>query len=1183
MKLQTVFLFTASMMASARPAAQTITLSGKDLSMKQIFSSIEKQTGYVVFFNTSFLDSARSVSLNGSNMPLRDFLSHLQENQPFSFRIEGKTISLVPKVTPVVTVQLVSPTPDKDVFSIFGQITSPSGAPLAHAKVALRGASFSVTSGPDGRFILPRGQLFMDRSSVLEVTAPGFLPTAVPLGNVTGGQSAAIDISLRVLDEAGSPLPGASVKVKGTNTGAYTNAEGYAILKGLEDKQIILEVSYIGYKTQEVTLPVGQRQLFVRLAVAVNVLDEEVVQAYGKTSQRLSVGNIVKVSGDEIRKQPVMNPLLALNGRVPGVLITPTSGYLSAPVKVEVRGRNTINQSLVADPLYVIDGVPLIILDINASFNSSSYKNGSTGFFQAGLASNTAGQSPLFSINPADIESISVLKDAAATAIYGSRGANGVILITTKRTKPGKTRLNVNVQQSISTAPRHWDMLNTSQYLQMRREGLKNDGLPANIANIPELGWDTTRYTDWQKELWGVARSTEATVSLSGGDRNTAFNLGAGYNESRDITTLNGKNQRINISSNLTHHSPNQKLTVDLRTTYSYTYVKAIASPSLVTLPPNAPAIFDEKGALNYAEWNAVGLTFPFASVLVPSTNSTNFINSGLRINYNLIKELNLSINAGYNNAQSNSSLFNPIAAQNPVTNRTGVASFGNAVINNWDIEPQLNYAVHTGGGTLDVMVGGTYQHSSSKGTTLAGTGYTNDALLGSISNAAAVSSGQQAAIKKYVSVHGRINYNWQNKYILELTGNRDGSSNFGPGRQFGNFWSAGGAWIASEETWMKRLLPSWWSFLKLNGSFGVTGLDAGGAYQYLSQWTIAKSTGFIVGNYNGIVPMVTQHAVNQDYQWQENRKINADLSFGFLKDRITLLVSWYRNQCDNQLTTIPTPSYTGFSSVLGNSPANVENSGWEGSINANIIASKTFSWTFGFNIGINRNKLLSYPNFEFSPFYTSRKIGASLNTEYLLHYIGINPQSGRHSYADYNHDGLITQVPGVPPGTVNDDRYIAMDITPKYSGGISNQFSYKGFMLSLFFNFKKQMGQLPYTATGGKMGNMPLDVFESHWQKPGDQTIYPRFSTQGTLSDTRFTISDGSYTDASFMRLTSLAFSYSLPEKVCKKLYMQGMSLSVNMANVFTITGYKGIDPEITFGALPQPRTMAGRISFNF
>lgn len=1114
MKLTSLLLLGACLQLSAHLHSQTVSFSGQQVPLEKVFAAVEKQTGYVFFYDEAILKEARPVTIRAENELLSTFLGRVLSEQPFKFSFQNKTI--------IISRREIIP----------AQVPASPGADTAS------------------------------------------LPATPP------------SLQGWVMDENGTALEGASVTVKETGKSTITNGKGIFAIPVSRSKSKII-VSYVGYKTQEVILSAGQQSIIIRLSVSVNTLDEEVVQAYGKTSQRLSVGNIVKISGEEIQKQPVMNPLLALNGRLPGVLITPVNGYISAPVKVEVRGRNTINPSLVADPLYVIDGTPLTILDVNTSLNPSNYENGSTGFFQAGFISHTQGQSPLFSINPADIESISVLKDAAATAIYGSRGANGVILITTKRTKPGRTRLNVNVQQSISTTPRYWDMLNTAQYLEMRREALKNDGLPHTVAYLPELAWDTTRYTNWQKTLWGVANNTEVTVGLSGGERNTSFNLGAGYNESRDITALNGKNQRINVSTGLTHRSQDQKLTIDLRALYSYTYVKAINSPNAITLSPNAPAVFNAKGDLNFEEWNKSGLapfSFPFSSILSPSANTTNFINAGLRIHYNLIKGLNVSVNTGYNNAQSNSTWFNPIAAQNPITNPVGTASFGNSVVNNVNIEPQVDYACYIASGKLEILAGGTYQHSNTKGTSMMGIGYTNDALMQSISNAPVISSGQQAAEKKYASIHGRINYNWLNKYILELTGNRDGSSNFGPGRQFGNFWSVGGAWIASEEAWAKRLLPSWWSFLKLNASFGVTGLDAGGAYQYLSLWSTPRNSGGALPNYNGIVPMSPTHAVNQDYQWQENKKINADLSLGFLDDRITLTVSWYRNRCNNQLTKIPTPDYTGFSTVTGNSPANVENSGWEGIVNARLITSKNFSWTMGFNVAINRNKLLSYPDFEFSPYYTTQKIGSSLNTVYLYHYLGINPQTGMRSYEDYNHDGMVNELPGTPRATGIDDRYVAMDITPKYSGGVSQQFSYKRFMLSLFFTFKKQMGKLPFTGVGGAMGNIPLDFFNDHWQKPGDQAINPRFSTSSfNPSDTRFQFSDGSYTDASFVRLSNLSFNYSLPENICKKLHMQGLSVSVNMSNLFIITRYPGIDPDVTFGSLPQPRTIAGKLSFNF
>jgi len=1108
MRLTTALLTICCLHVAARGKAQQVTYSANNEPLQKVFTAIEKQTGYVFFYDIPLVRQARPVSIELKNVPLDQALNAVLKDQPLTWTIEKKTIIISPKPT--------LPVP-----------------PAADTTVRPAGPQF-----------------------------------------LTG----------LVMETNGTPLSGASVTIRESGKSTLTDGRGAFRIQAPAARSKII-ISYVGYTTREVTLSEGQRELLVPLTVAVDALDEEVVQAYGKTSQRLAVGNIVKVSGEEIQKQPVMNPLLALNGRVPGLLITPTSGYLSSPVKVELRGRNTINPDLISDPLYVIDGVPLTILDVNGSFNKSNYANGSTGFYQAGLFSYTGGQSPLFSINPSDIESISVLKDATATAIYGSRASNGVILITTKKGKPGKTKFDINLQQSVNTAPKHWDMLNTQQYLQMRREAMKNDGYPLTVAFMPELAWDTTRYTDWQKELLGIAKSTSANIRLSGGERNTTFTIGAGYNRSQDITTLSGKNERINVSSGITHRSADQKLSVDLSAGYSYTYVNAISIPSLITLSPNAPPIFDAKGNLNYAEWNAAGLgsNFPFSGVLVPSGNSTHFLNASLRLGYNLAKGLNVSVNGGYSNGQSNSTWFNPIAAQNPLFNPVGYAGFGNTAINNWNVDPRLNYSLYIGRGKLECMAGGSYQSTFAKTTTMSGSGYTNDALLQSIVGAASVGSGQQLAQKKYASMYGRINYNWRNKYILELNGNRDGSSNFGPGRQFGHFWSVGSAWIASEEAWAKRLLPSWWSYLKLNASYGITGDDNGLAYGYLSQWANTRDYSGIPLLYNGVVPMTAQRAVNPDYQWQETRKINADLSMGFLKDRITLTVTWYNHRCNNQLTSLPTPLYTGFASVQGNSPANVENTGWEGSIHAQLVKSKAFSWTMGFNIGINKNKLISYPNFELSPYYSTKKIGKSLNTIYLLHYIGVNPLNGRRSYEDYNHDGLVTQNSGVPAGTSNDDRYIAFDPTAKYFGGFSNQFSYKQFMLSTFCYFKKQRGQMPYTGTGGAMGNMPLDVFNNRWQQPGDQVIYPRLTTLGTTSDFQFGQSDGVYTDNSMIRMSTLEFSYSLPGAFCKKMHMQGASFSVNMSNVFTITGYKGLDPDVTFGNLPQPRVIAGRISFTF
>jgi len=1111
MKLTSILLLGACLQVSARVHAQTVSFSGNNVPLEKVFAAVEKQTGYVFFFDEAILKDARPVTIRAENYSLPLFLSCVLNGQPFRYSFQNKTIVISRKES------VPAPAPSA------ADTTQPFAPQLVHGLV---------------------------------------------------------------MDTNGIALSGAYVTVKETGRSTITDAKGVFNIPVPASKATII-ASFVGYTTREIQLQAGQQQIFVSLTIAVNMLDEEVVQAYGKTSQRLAVGNIVKVSGEELRKQPVMNPLLALSGRVPGMLVTPTSGYLSAPVKVEIRGRNTINESLVSDPLYVIDGVPLTVLDINASFfTPTSYERGSTGFFQAGLMSYAGGQSPLFSINPADIESITVLKDAAATSIYGARGANGVILITTKKAKPGKTRFEVGLQESIMTAPKQWDMLSTPQYLQIRREALKNDGLAYTVANAPELGWDTTRSVDWQKEILSWSKSTEANIRLSGGDRFTSFVISGGYTQAKELTNFDGKNQRATLSSNLTHKSANQKLTLDLSTTYSYTNTKSIQMPSLTAvLPPNAPTIFDAKGALNYTEWNKVGQgnAFPFYTILRTSGAVTSFINAGVGVSYNVVKGLTLSFKGGYSNGQSNAFWYNPIASQNPLSGILGNTGFGFTTINNWNIDPQINYSFSLGGGRLEIMAGSSYQSSVSKGTTLAGSNYTNDALLQSISSAASVSSGQQEARRRYANVRTRINYNWRNKYILELTGNREGSSNFGPGRQYGNFWSAGGAWLASEESWMKRLLPSWWSFVKLNGSYGLTGTEAGASYQYLSRWTVTNDYAGQQQSYNGVTPMTSAQAVNPDYQWQETRKVNIDLTVGFLKDRIMLTTSWYRNECNNQLTNMPIPAFSGFTTVIGNSPANVRNEGWEGTIHARLVESKTFSWTFGFNIGINKNKLLSYPGFEFSSFYTTKRIGKPLNTKYLFHYLGINPQNGRRSFEDYNHDGLVTAMSGIPPGTLNDDRYVALDPTPKYEGGITNTVTYKRIALTLHCQYKNMLAPRAFAGTAGSMGNTPTEILGKYWRQPGDQTIYPRLTSISSTSESQFAQSDGYYVNASFIRLAAVALAYSLSDAACKRLHMQGATISVNTSNLINITGFKGLDPEVSSLSLPQPRIIAVRVSLNF
>src|SRR5258708_864925 len=650
--------------------------------------------------------------------------------------------------------------------------------------------------------------------------------------------SATVDLMGVVQKEAGQPLSGATVAVKGKNKGTVTNEKGLFILRGVTVGSE-LAISFIGYTNGKITVDAVPQVLMVTLKPAVSELDATVVKAYGTTSQRLTTGNIARVGAEEIEKQPVMNPLLALEGRVAGMVVTPSSGYASSPVKVEIRGRNTINPGFTSDPLYIIDGVPLTVLEVGGQ---STNQYGSTGFIQNGTFTATGGQSPFFSLNPADIESIEVLKDADATAIYGSRGANGVILITTKKGKAGKTTFSLNLTQGMSEVTRHWAMLNTPQYLQMRREAFKNDGITPTLGNAPDLLlWDTTRNTNWQDQLWGgMGQVTNLQTALSGGDDRTVFRIGAGYSRQTEILTHSGANQRASVSFNLNHHSLDQKFSVSLTTNFSYALVNTLYTPSAVSTAPDAPPIYNSAGGLNYAPWDAAGIGshFPFNTLLSSYTLQNNLLSSSLGLTSELYMGLTLRLNLGYNNTEvHNASLF-PIAGQDPAGNPTGSTEFGENRNNNWIIEPQLNYRRFIGAGKLDILLGGSEQSTLTDGTSQFGFGYTNDAFIRTIANAPVVFNGENYAQYKYAAGFGSINYNWASKYILDLNVRRDGSSRFGPGSQFGNFGSVGAAWIASEENWVKKALPAAISFVKVRGSYGITGSDAVGDYQYLSQWS---------------------------------------------------------------------------------------------------------------------------------------------------------------------------------------------------------------------------------------------------------------------------------------------------------------------------------------------------------
>ncbi|SHF65144.1 TonB-linked outer membrane protein, SusC/RagA family [Pedobacter caeni] len=1096
MKLIFFIITIACVQVSAIGYAQHVNIQQKEAMLTNVFSTIERQTGYSFFWKNEDLTKIK-IDVKLQNASLEEALKEVFKGLPYTYAVVKNSIVIQPKET-----------------------------------------------------------TFIDRV----------------VAAFTG-----IDIKGAVLDRQGQPLPGATITLKGTQRSTSTNIKGEFSLANVP-KDAVLQVSYMGYVTRDVI--VTGDYVGVLMELSTSKLDEVQVMAYGTTNRRLATGNIGTVTAKEIEKQPVMNPLLALAGRVPGVVVTSPSGYASGIVKVEIRGRSSINSGFTSEPLYIIDGVPLTYLEIGGV---SSYELGSSGILQNGSFGTSGGQSPLFNLNPADISSIEVLKDADATAIYGSRGANGVILITTKKGKPGATVVTADISQGINKVTRYWDLLSTKDYLQMRREAFKNDGIVPTALNAPDLVlWDSTRYTNWQKELWGgTGQLTKSSIALSGGNDNTQFRIAGNFTRQKEILTASGSNKSGNAAFNLINKSLNSKFKINFSVNYSYTDVNTIAVPGSVTLAPNAPAIYNNEGELNFEGWSN-GTTqsiYPFSSLKQPASSKTTLVTSNLNISYELFKGFDISSNFGYNNSHNSMETTIPISSQDPKSNPTGVLGVGTNDNQNWIIEPQLNYQTTIGKGRFTALLGASLQSTSTAGQTISGLGYTDDSFLGSIQLAPTLMTTDKLGQYKYAAIFGRLNYTWDDKYIVNFSGRRDGSSRFGPGNQYGNFGAIGLAWIASQENWIKSVLPSYVSFIKLRGSYGITGSDNVGDYRYLTEWT-NMAPGYVpIYSYGGITPLVSQHAVNPNYQWQVNKKLEGGINVSFLDDRINLEAAYYQNRCDNQLTLIPTPMFTGFGDVTANWEASVQNSGWEFSATARLISNKNFTWSLNLNGGSNKNVLLSYPNILQSPYAKQYLVGQSINMNYLLHYIGVDPLTGQYVFEDYNHDGQIGN-DGLP-GTGYSDRNIALSLDPKFSGGIGSEFQYKDWQFSFFFQYRNQMARNPLYGgfIAGGMTNISVEMFKNRWTTPGQQAEYARFTTAQSAADGNVNTSDRAYTDGSYLRLNNVSLSYTLPKSIIKGNTQ--LRFFMNAQNLWLISGYPGIDPDMqSFGGMPSAKVITGGLS---
>ena len=993
------------------------------------------------------------------------------------------------------------------------------------------------------------------------------------IGQTNGNQqlplSAGKTIKGRVFNKRYEALDNASVIIKGRNKGTSTGTDGSFKLDDLKEEDFLV-VSYIGYNTAE--MPVrGREAITFLLEESTSQLDEVVAQGYSKTTRRLSTSSVAKVSGEEVARLPVMNPLLALQGKVPGLVVTPVTGHVAGPIQMDVRGKGLLTNAS-ANPLIIVDGTPLTV---NSNLGVMLGDGPVQGFMAA--MNPARSQSPLFGLNPKDIESIEVLKDIGATAIYGSSGANGVILITTKRGKPGSSNLNIDVNYGMSKVIRFWEMLNTPQYLEMRREAFKNDGITPTPYNAPDLTiWDSTRYTDWQRELWGNTGSVlNASIGYSGGTPLFSHRISANYSSVGDITRVSGKSETMGFGLSLDRRSENQKFSVSLSANYNYSFLDMINSPFISNLPPNAPSVLDSAGLMNYKAWANTAyesVLSSMESILKPVESRTQSFGANIRLSYQLAKGLNLVTVLGYRISNNDAISLDPIISKNPAWFPTGSAFFGKSQTSGWNFEPQLTYDTWLfGKGRLGLTSGFTIKKDKKENITVMAMGFSNDAMLRSIEQASFTQTTNSSIPYKYAGLMGRAEFVWDNKYVVNGIWRRDGSSRFAPGSRFGNFGSVGMAWIASDERWLKKMLSPVVSYFKIFANTGTAGNDGGGDYQYLSQWSRA----YLI-NYDGKSPMVSEHAVNQDYHWQLTRELTAGMELRLLKKgSLTVTAQYYRRRVGNQLLHNPTPYMTGFSSVFGNWDATVQNSGWEFSLNASFIETNNFRWTGSVNAGVVRNILYSYPDIANSPNYSLYLVGQSINAKYLLNYLGVDPMTGLYQFQDYNKDGVINRDGTMAPLTNPSDLQKVVDMIPRVTGGVGQTFSYRNLHLFLAFDYKIQNGLNAFSSIGdaGTFGNIPVTVFNNRWQKPGDNARFAKFTTQPFqgYATNQSTIA---YTDASFFRFSNISLSYNLPEKWLKRVGMKAGSFNISTRNIFVITRYEGIDPETqSFTTMPPAK----------
>lgn len=950
-----------------------------------------------------------------------------------------------------------------------------------------------------------------------------------------------------VSDQAGMPMPGVTVLVKDENRGTTTDIDGkYSLTIAPED---VLIFTFIGFTSHEEPV-LGRREIHIQLKEDVSSLGEVQINAgYYNTTKRESTGNISRVTAEDIELQPVISPIDALQGRMAGVEIVPWgASYPGGASTIRIRGQNSL-RSEGNFPLYIIDGVPIISTPIESESELKA-----------------TGIDPLNNLDISNIQSIEVLKDADATAIYGSRGANGVVLITTKGGAYKRMGLEARVYTAFATQPNRIDLLNTDQYLQLRRKAFENDEVEPDEYNAYDLVlWDQNRETDWQEIFFGgTAETTNASVAISGGNESTFFRLGGSFFTQGSIYLGDYSYQKITGNFSVNHTSDDEKFNINFSANYGMDKNNLVSNFNVTSnafsLPPNAPELFTDEGTINWDEWAEAGLYNPLAGFYNDSKTLTNALITNTSLSYQLFNGFKVRSNLGYTYFTGEELWKRPSRSYHPFDEQPNYSFHLNSNRKSWIIEPQLVYNTQIGRMNLDAILGATFQENSSHQLKFQGKGYASEIMIGNLAAADQILNVSNTTVDyRYTAFFGRLGIDFDKKYFLNFTGRRDGSSRFGSNNRFANFGAIGTAWIFSEELWIKETMP-FLSFGKLRGSFGTTGNDQIGDYGYLNSYEATRGQG-------GLYPT---NLANPNYSWEVNEKLEAAFDLGFFKDRLRVGVSRYHNESSNQLVGYPLPAITGFTKVQANLPATVRNQGWEVEASLLNFNTKNFYWQSSFNISIPKNILVNYPNLDQSSFANTYRVGHPLNISLRYQYDGVDPESGLYNVRDVNEDGRLDL----------EDQIVVQDLTRKFFGGISNNLTFKNFSMNFLWEFVKQEGILELVNPGA-LGNQSVAALQA--LEPGNpyQAVSQSFQAERAyfnVLNTTFPV-----VDASYLRLKTLSIEYNFPKAVLQKIKFNDLKFFVHGQNLLTVTPYKGLDPEVPSGTgFSGLRTISGGLQIN-